>query len=106
MSQSQTTTASPKNLGWLWGLLVGLAIAVLVGLGVYFFMVTVAERAAGAMADAAGGEAGGGPPASQGPPPTTVKVAQVTSETMYPTVAKRKSVILAHEAGAAARRMY
>lgn len=87
MNQTTATNRCPANLGWLWGLLVGLVLAVIVGLGVYFFMVAAAERAAGRAGDApAGTEEGGGPPANMGPPPTTVKVGKVENQMMQQRV--------------------
>ena len=87
MNQTTAPNRCPANLGWLWGLLVGLVLAVIVGLGVYFFMVAAAERAAGRAGDApAGAEEGGGPPANMGPPPTTVKVGKVENQMMQQRV--------------------
>lgn len=84
MSQNKTANASPASLGWLWGLLAGVMLAVVVGLGVYFYMAAAAERSANAMDQAK--EEQGGPPADQGPPPTTVKVAQVKTQSMQQRV--------------------
>ena len=82
----QNTSASPSSgSGWLGGLLVGLAVAVTVGLGVFFYM--SAERAAAGGASGGPGEKEqGGAPPDAGPPPTTVKVAQVTTQTMQQRV--------------------
>lgn len=84
MSQNNTANASPTNLGWLWGLLGGVLLAIAVGLGVYFYMAAAAERSAGAVGPAADEQ--GGPPKDQGPPPTTVKVAAVKSQAMQQRV--------------------
>jgi RND family efflux transporter MFP subunit len=86
MSQNTPTNASATNLGWLWGLLGGCVLAVVVGLGVYFYMAAAAEGSAGAMSGAQDEEEQGGPPPDAGPPPTSVKVAQVTRETMQQRV--------------------
>ncbi len=84
MSKTQSANASAPNLGWLWGLLGGVLLAIIVGLGVYFYMLSAIERASGTTPD--GTEEQGGPPADAGPPPTSVKVAQVKTQVMQQRV--------------------
>jgi len=92
MTNEKSTGTKPAAQGQaagLWGLAGGVALAILVGLGVYFLMHWQHERAvddlvAERLAEQA---ASAPPPAEQGPPPATVKITQVQAQSMQQRVA-------------------
>lgn len=88
---NQTTnqkTSAPRSggLGWLWGLLVGVVIAALMGLSLFLYMMYQGEKLVRQSLDQVLEEQAQGPPADAGPPPTSVKVAQVGTQTMQQRV--------------------
>lgn len=82
MSKGANATKFQGDLCWLWGLLGGVLLAVLVGVGVFFYLSYRFAQSFEAELAAAMAEQGDGPPQEQGPPPATVKVAPVGERLM------------------------